>query len=104
MKLNRTFIIPKNSVAAGNVDINKIIKSDASEYGTNKKTDAKFFIGQKIEKKIRPLCIKFPKNEKVYQYFQTKQTHVFPDQKNELLEKHNKIWYKFLKKNICILK
>lgn len=45
MKLNRTFIIPKNSVAAGNVDINKIIKSDASEYGTNKKTDAKFFIG-----------------------------------------------------------
>ena len=52
MKLNRTFIIPKNSVAAGNVDINKIIKSDASEYGTNKKTDAKFFIGQKIEKKL----------------------------------------------------
>lgn len=45
MKLNRTFIIPKNSVAADNVDINKIIKSDASEYGTNKKTDAKFFIG-----------------------------------------------------------
>lgn len=45
MKLNRTFIIPKNSVAAGKLDINKIIKSDASEYGTNKKTDAKFFIG-----------------------------------------------------------
>lgn len=45
MKLNRTFIIPKNSVAADNVDINKIIKSDASEYGTNKKADAKFFIG-----------------------------------------------------------
>ena len=45
MKLNRTFIIPKNSVAAGNVDIKKIINSDASEYGTNKKTDAKFFIG-----------------------------------------------------------
>ena len=41
----------------GNADINKMIIFNAPAYGKTKKTDAKFFIRCKHNKKIRPSCM-----------------------------------------------
>ena len=57
----KKFHYSKNPVAIGNVDVNIIITFDVSAYDKNKKTDAKFFIGYKDDKKVSPLWIKLPK-------------------------------------------
>ena len=48
----------KSPISIDNIDINKNVVSNKASFG---KKDFKYFIGCKDAKKIRPLCIFFPK-------------------------------------------
>ena len=55
------FYFSRNPITIDDVDINKIIKSDASACDKNKKTGAKFFVRYKDDKKTLQLQIILPK-------------------------------------------
>lgn len=57
-----------------------------------KKTDAKFFIGQKDNEKIILLCIKLLKTNGHVNSFKETKYISFEIKMNELLEKFNEIW------------
>ena len=55
---NQKFRQHKTPISIENIDINKIVVSNKVSFG---KKSFKYFIGYKDAKKIRPLCISFPK-------------------------------------------
>ena len=55
----------------------------------------KYFIGYKDAKRIRPLCILFPKMSAYRRDFDTTKCMSFLIKDEKLLEKYNEIWKKF---------
>ena len=84
----------KRPISIKNIDINKKVVSNKVSLG---KKDLKYFIGYKVAKKIRPLCIFFPKMSAYRKDFDETKYMPFLIKDDELIEKYNEIWEKVKK-------
>ena len=73
------------------INVNKIILSDKISFV---KKDFKYFIGYKVAKKIRPVCIFLPKMNAYRKDFDKTKCMSFLIKDENLLEKYNEIWKK----------
>ena len=84
------------------INVNKIILSDKISFV---KKDFKYFIGYKVAKKIRPVCIFLPKMNAYRKDFDKTKCMSFLIKDENLLEKYNEIWKKstiLSKKNLTV--
>ena len=81
----------KNSISINDIDVNEIEVSNEFPFG---KQDFKHFIGYKVNKEIRPLCIFFPVMS-IYKRYSDKTTCMYFMIKNEnFFDKYMTIWEK----------
>ena len=79
----------KSYITINNIDINKIAVSNKVPFI---KKDFKYFIGYKEAKKVRPLCIFFPKTGEYRRDFDKANCKCFLIKDKKLWEKYNEIW------------
>ena len=78
----------KDPISINNTDINKIVVSSKVSFG---KKDFKYFIGYTNNKKVRPLCILFPKMSAYRRDFDETKYMTLLIVDDEFLEKYNDI-------------
>ena len=83
----------KRPILINDIDIIKIVISNKSPFG---KQDFKYFIGQKDNKKLKPLCIFFPETNGYSIDLDETESMSFLMKDKEFLEKYNEILGKFL--------